>query len=1626
MSDATLASLIDEQVARTPHATAVVFEGEVLTYHEFDTRARRVARALAGRGIGPGSTVALTIPRSLELVIAIHAVAKSGAAYVPVDPDYPAERIAYLLGDSAPDAVLTANEVGGLADADDPDGGEPIRPPHASDPAYVIYTSGSTGRPKGVVVPHSAIVNRLLWGQDRYPLGPGDSVLQKTPASFDISVWEFFWPLLAGARLVVAKPGGHRDPAYLARLIRTEEVTTAHFVPSMLTMFLSDPAAPGCTSLRRVLCSGEALPSAVARRFTELLPRSELHNLYGPTEAAVEVSHRRFDPVEDAEIVAMGEPVRDTRLYVLDPARKPVESGAIGELYIAGAQLAWGYHGKPGLTADRFVPCPFGAPGERMYQTGDLVRERPDGALEYLGRSDDQVKVRGFRVELGEIEAALLAHDSVGQAAAVLREDTPGDQRLVGYVTAADGEPAPDGSSLRAFVAESLPEHTVPMAVVVVGELPVTAHGKLDRKALPPVDWAGLSGGRSGPAESPLGRKITAVWAEVLGQDSAKLGADADFFAIGGHSLSATRLVGRLNRDFGVELPLRAVFDHRTPAALEPVIRDLLGRTTAGAPPITATAGTTGPAPLSPGQQRLWFLEQLQPGTGLYNVPSIIRLSGTVSETALADAFGALVARHDALRTVFGSEDGKPSQRVVDGREARLRVIRPPDPDAAAQAVTRETSVPFDLGADLPVRALLLRLGEGDCLLVITAHHIAVDAWSMDVLLDELSELYAYHAGEPIPMPAPPAFQYRDFVAWQRDQLSGPAAEGHLAYWKRALAGCPQILSLPTDRPRPPVQSYRGAVLWQDLPAELADAVRATARDAGTTPFMAMLAGFFLLLGRLSGQERFLVGAPIAGRSRPETESAIGFFVNQLALRADLTGDPTVEELLARVREMTLGAYAHQDLPFERLVEELRPERDLSRSPLCQVLFNHIMPRRDEWDSGGLRWRREQGDEAFAKLDLGLYVWEHGDRVRCQFIYNVDLFSRERMRGIADQYLAVLRALTGDVGRPLSRISLVTDGMRSLLPDPRRPVRAEPVPSLVSQVVATARSHSDRVALSGPDGTWTYRELVERTAATAEALRSAGVGRGDTVAVLGARTPWLPASVLAVLTAGAVAALLDPAYPRAWLERRMRRLRPAAVLNLSDVTLDGVTAIRPAEAGWSTVDDPWRVLEEAGPAGVSDAAFLLFTSGTTAEPKGVLSAQPPLCRFLRWQAERFGLSGADRFAVLSGLGHDPILRDCFAGLVVGGEVHFPPEEIRGEPAELAAWLRSTRITSAHLTPTLGTMLATATDSAAPELRWLFFGGEALSSAQVRSMARWAPSAVPVNFYGTTETPQAAGHFVASPCPPGPHVPIGRGTGEAQLLVVTDADLQAGVGEPGELVVRSPYLALRYLDDAGGDPFPANMFGQDPEDRIHRTGDLARYRPDGTVELAGRRDRQLNLRGHRIEPAQIEAVLTGHPDVWEAAVLASRGPRFEDDWLAAHVVPAPGGSPTIGELTAYLAEQLPVHQRPARLAITDSLPMTSNGKVDEHALRQVEFPAVESVESPAELDPVESALATAWEEVLGGPPARLDQSFFEVGHSLLATQYVVRVRRSLGVEVPLRQLFASPSVAALARHLRSKL
>ncbi|MFI6303595.1 amino acid adenylation domain-containing protein [Amycolatopsis thailandensis] len=1619
MSDATLASLIDRQVARTPHAAAVVFEGEVLTYREFGTRAQRVAKALARRGIGPGSKVALTIPRSLELVIAIHAVTGSGAAYVPVDPDYPAERIAYLLEDSAPDAVLTASEVSGLAAADEEDGGEPIRPPHAGDPAYVIYTSGSTGRPKGVVVPHSAIVNRLLWAQDRYPLGPGDSVLQKTPASFDVSVWEFFWPLLAGARLVVAKPGGHRDPAYLAGLIRTEEVTTAHFVPSMLTMFLSDPAAAGCTSLRRVLCSGETLPSAVARRFTELLPRSELHNLYGPTEAAVDVSHRRFDPAEDAETVAIGEPVRDTRLYVLDPARRPVEPGAIGELYIAGAQLAWGYHGKPGLTADRFVPCPFAAPGERMYQTGDLVRARPDGALDYLGRSDDQVKVRGFRVELGEIESALLAHDSVGRAAAVLSEDVPGDQRLVGYVTAADGHPVLDGASLRAFVAKSLPEHTVPMAVVVVGDLPVTAHGKLDRKALPPVDWAGLSGGPGRPAETPLGRKITAVWAEVLGQDGAKLGADADFFAVGGHSLSATRLVGRLNREFGVDLPLRAIFDHRTPASLEPVIGELTGRGTADTPPITAAAGTVGPAPLSPGQQRLWFLEQLQPGTALYNVPSIIRLSGAVSETALAEAFDALVARHDALRTVFGGEDGKPSQRVVDGREARLRVVRPPDADAAAHAVTRETTEPFDLAADLPVRALLLRLDTGDCLLVITVHHIAVDAWSMDVLLDELSDLYAHNAGEAVPVPAPPAFQYLDFVAWQREHLTGPAAEGHLAYWKRALTGCPQILDLPTDRQRPAVQSYRGSVLWQDLPAEVAGAVRATARDAGSTPFMVMLAGFFLLLGRLSGQERFLVGTPIAGRNRPETESAVGFFVNQLALRADLTGEPTVGELLARVREMTLQAYAHQDLPFERLVEELRPERDLSRSPLCQVLFNHIMPRRDEWDSGGARWRREQGDEAFAKLDLALYVWEHGDRVRCQFIYNADLFGAERMSGVADQYLAVLRALTGDGERRLSRISLVTDGMRSLLPDPRQPMRAEAVPGLVSQVVAAARAHPDRVALRGPDETWTYRELVERTAATAGALRSAGVGRGDTVAVLGARTPWLPASVLAILSVGAVAALFDPAYPRTWLDRRMRRLRPAAVLNLSAVTLDGVTAIRPAEHEPSTVDDPWRVPGEAGLA----AAFLLFTSGTTAEPKGVLSAQQPLCRFLRWQAERFGLSGADRFAVLSGLGHDPILRDCFAGLLVGGEVHFPAEETRGEPAELAAWLRSNRITSAHLTPTLGTMLATATDSAAPELRWLFFGGEALSSAQVRSMTRWAPSAVPVNFYGTTETPQAAGHFVASPCPPGPHVPIGRGTGEAQLLVITDADRQAGVGEPGELVVRSPNLALRYLD---GDPFPTNMFGQDPDDRIHRTGDMARYRPDGTVELAGRRDRQLNLRGHRVEPAQIEAVLTAHSDVWEAAVLACRGPRPEDDWLAAHVVPAPGGAPTIGELTAYLAEQLPAHQRPARLAITDSLPMTSNGKVDEHVLRQIEFPAVEAVESAAELDPVESALATAWEEVLGGPPARLDQSFFEVGHSLLATQYVVRVRRSLGVEVPLRQLFASPSVAALARHLRSKL
>ncbi|WP_164003063.1 non-ribosomal peptide synthetase, partial [Pyxidicoccus caerfyrddinensis] len=883
-ADACLHTLIEAQVERTPDAVALCFEGESLTYRQLDTRANQLAWHLRSLGVGPEVRVGLFLERSLELVVALLATLKAGGAYVPFDPDYPAQRLAWMLEDARPVVLLALQRLlsrlpahgARLLCLDSPPDSLALQPRHAPPPlasadalAYVIFTSGSTGRPKGAMNSHRGVVNRLLWGQQEYGLSAADTVLQKTPFSFDVSVWEFFWPLLTGARLVLARPGGHQEPDYLVRLIAQEGITTLHFVPSMLQVFLEEPELERCNALQRVMCSGEALPLELAQRCLQRLPSADLHNLYGPTEAAVEVTYYACVRDEPHRSVPIGRPVANTQIRILDVHLRPVPIGVPGELFIGGVQVGRGYLGRPELTAERFIPDPFSdTPGARLYRTGDVARWLPDGLVEYLGRADFQVKVRGLRIELGEIESALQQQHSVQQAVVLAREDRAGDKRLVAYVVGRGGTQAVEVSALRARLHEKLPEYMVPQAFVVLEAFPLTPSGKVDRKALPAPEAPSGSAAYVAP-RTPTEEILASLWAGLLRTE--KVSVEDDFFALGGHSLLATQVVSRVRSALGVELPLRALFEAPTVAALAARIDSSRESATGLLAPSIVPVPRTGPLPLSFAQQRLWFIDQLEPGGSSYSIPRFVRMEGPLDVAALHRAFEELVRRHEALRTTFTQQDGQPLQLIASHAELPLELedLSGLEPEAAREELQRrlreDTLRPFDLATGPLVRAGLWKLGPAQHVLSLNLHHIVSDGWSTAVLVREVAALYdAYVQGRPSPLPPLP-IQYADYAVWQRQWLQGAVLEAQLAWWQQQLAGL-TLLQLPTDKPRPPVQTFRGAQVPAGLSLTTSDTLKALCQQEGATPFMLLLGAFQVLLARYSGQQDISVGSPVAGR----------------------------------------------------------------------------------------------------------------------------------------------------------------------------------------------------------------------------------------------------------------------------------------------------------------------------------------------------------------------------------------------------------------------------------------------------------------------------------------------------------------------------------------------------------------------------------------------------------------------------------------------------------------------------------------------------------------------------------------------------------------------------------------
>ncbi|MDX3753785.1 non-ribosomal peptide synthetase, partial [Streptomyces sp. AK08-02] len=1619
------AALLPERFARkaatTPDALAVTCEEVVLTYGQLDARVDALAAELLRRGAGRGSVVALVLPRSADAVAAMLAVGRTGAAFLPVDPQFPAERVAFVLADAAPAVVLASRETASLAPgavlveevgpAVEP---VPAGEVSADDAAYVLYTSGSTGRPKGVVVPHGALRNLLDGTAAHVALSPGDRWLAVTTFGFDIALLEVFLPLISGAAVVLASGDDVRDPVVLGELVRREGVSVMQATPSLWRALLDE--VPQALDGLRVLVGGEALDASLARRLAD--GAASVRNVYGPTETTIWSTSA---PVTGPQ-VSIGGPLANQRVHVLDGGLRLVPPGVPGELYIAGDGLARGYLGRAGLTASRFMADPFGPAGTRMYRTGDVVRWAPDGRLLFVGRADDQVKIRGHRIELGEIEQALAGAEGVARAVAMVREDTPGDKRLVGYVVPADI----DVTAVRRHAAGLLPEYMVPSAVVALDAVPLTPNGKTDRKALPAPGLATREGRAPRTAQEEI---LCGLFAEILAV--ANVGIDDGFFQLGGHSLLATRLVSRIRTALGVEVPVRALFETPTVAGLARYVDSA-----AAARPALTRRERPEAVPLSFAQHRLWFVQRMDPDASHYNMATALRLRGELDTDALRSALADLLARHESLRTVFPERDGQPHQHILDPAEAAPQVLRTgrTDEDDLTRAVAEATREAFDLTAGIPLRATLLALGPDDHALVLVLHHIAGDGWSMRPLVRDLTDAYAARRTGGAPQWAPLPVQYADYALWQRDLFGeendpDSLAVRQLDYWKRQLDGLPEELPLPADRPRPTAATHRGDQVTFELDAHLHRRLLTLARQSGVSLFMVFQAALAALLTRLGAGTDIPLGTPVAGRTDDAAEDLIGVFINELVLRTDTSGAPTFRELLARVRETDLAAYAHQELPFERIVEELNPERSLARHPLFQVSLSLQNSAPPVPALPGLTAETVRRPDDTARFDLALRLGETTGEdgtpggVRAQALFAADLYDRTTVETLVARFVRLLGGALAEPDRSIGDLEILDAAERTELVEARNATAYE-VPEGTLPRLFAARADRTPEAPAVADGaeTLTYAQLDARGNRLARLLTGLGVGHEGLVALALPRSAGAVVAMLAVGKAGAAYLPLDTEQPGSRLDF-IREDAHAAVLLTTEDTLAAVPELADGPERLVVLDaEETRAalrrmssepLDPAAPAHPEQAAYLIYTSGSTGAPKGVTVPQRALADYAFRAARTYpGLAG--RTLLHSSLSFDLGLTTLFGTLLAGGCLYVGELD---ERLDVPGGLTFLKVTPSHLP-----LLELMPDVLAPHAE-LMTGGEALYGEQLTGRRASRPDLTLVNHYGPTETTIGClDHRLAGPASAAP-VPLGRPMWNTRAYVLDERLRPVPDGTMGELYIAGHGLARGYANRPAltGERFVADPHGP-AGTRMYRTGDRVRWNAAGELEFVGRADDQVKIRGFRVELGEVEAALMRVPGV-TAAAAAVREDRPGDRRLTAYVVPT-GVCVDAATVRDHLSRSLAAYLVPSDVVVMDALPLTANGKTDRAAL-----PAPDTEHTPTggvPRTPEEEVLCVLFAEVLGIGRAGVgvDDNFFHLGgHSLLATRLVNRVRTVLGVELPLRALFERPTPAGLAALLR---
>lgn len=1642
--DTCLHHLTSLQAQLTPEAVALIAVGQPLTYRELNEKANQVAHYLQTLGVGPEIRVGICMERTASLLIALLGILKAGGAYVPFDPTYPPERNAFILSDANVAILLTQHDLAPLFPDDHThkicldlewdtiaaqDHQAPVSLTTAENLAYVIYTSGSTGLPKGVAITHRNAAALLSWATHCFAAADLQTVLAATSICFDLSIYELFLPLSQGGTVLLVK-----DILQLLTLPERDTISLINTVPSAMAELVQAHGIPA--SVRTINLAGEPLRRALVNQIYERSQVKQVYNLYGPSE---DTTYSTFALIEKAspDEPVIGRPIHNTQAYILDEMMQPVPVHLTGELYLGGQGVARGYLNRPALTAERFVPDPFSRnPGHRLYRTGDLARYRADGAIEFLGRRDQQVKVRGYRIELGEIEARLSQHPGVAAAALSVWEDLTHDKRLVAYAAAVPGLSLTT-SELRDFLQSCLPGYMVPSLFIILDKLPLTPNGKIDRRALPPPDRNRPDPETAYiPPHSPTEKRLAAIWAQIL--SVTQIGRADHFFELGGHSLLATRVVSHIRQVFEIELPLRDLFEAPTLEQLAERITARQQTTTPGLTSPILPAPRTGPIPLSFSQQRLWLLDQITPHNPAYQIPGAVQLFGPLKVEALYKSLAEIVQRHEILRTTFPAVDGEPGQVINHTFQLEMPVVAlshlpQSDQEAAARQIAENAAAqPFDLAEGPLLRITLLHLNPENHILLIMMHHIICDGWSLlRVFIREIATLYrAFLHEQPSPLPALP-IQYADFALWQQKWAQSEPMQQQLVYWQKQLAGVPSVLSLPTDHPRPAVQTFHGAVQSLALSPSLTQAIQALSLEEGTTLFMTLLAAFQVLLCRYTTQEDIVVGTPIANRNRTELEDLMGFFVNTLVLRTDLSGNPSFKNLLTRVKEVALDAYAHQDQPFEQLADILRPERDMSHNPLFQVMFimQNLPQEAIELPDSGLTLKLWEIGNRSAKFDLTLSVEQVGDKLVQSFEYNTDLFEHSTIQQMLQHLEMLLDAAANDRNCPILDLPLLTPPEREQIlftwnqteqPDC---LIESCLHELIEEQVARTPAAA---AVIYADQVLTYQELNQRANQLAHTLREMGVGPETPVGICLERSLEMVIGLLGILKAGGLYVPLDPTYP----PERMAFMMADSQITVRLTQAHLVAQLPPSTATTICLDSEW---EHIGKAAADNplttitpehAIYMIYTSGTTGHPKGAVNTHRGLVNRLLWMQKAYQLTEQDRILQKTPFSFDVSGWEFFWPLLVGASMVVAKPDGHKDSTYLAHLIQEQQVTTLHFVPSmLHQFLAEPEIIQCDSLKRVICSGEALSYELQERFFSHLPGVELHNLYGPTE---AAIDVTAWQCQPNTRhtVPIGQPIANTQIYLLDKQLYPTPVGIPGELHIGGVGLARNYWQRSAltAAQFIPNPFGP-PGTRLYKTGDLARYLPDGSIEYLGRVDHQVKIRGFRIEPGEIEARLNQHPQIVTSLVLVHKESPGNEH-LMAYLVTTQTPPPTITELRHFLQIKLPDYMIPAAFIYLDAFPLLPNGKIDRRALPAPDRSRPDLAAGySAPVTPIEETLADIWSGILGIDHIGIHDNFFELGgNSLLAVRLTARIQKQFDINIPLANLFQGATIESLARIL----